>query len=193
MFWLIWCQKSREIPSSLISRLLKPTSQTNFSKQSSTELASCDCVISKVMKFMMKWIRIYTNRLLRELQQDFKVSQKNSALSSTTTYIDKDSTNLRTCTELHGLRPLTGTGFVPQYQIVPYLRVVVHLLNSIITNKRIGIFSAEISTIQAASLRILLIQSQVVSLNRFCSRINYSFVRIYGGPISALFAILQLN
>ena len=47
-------------------------------------------------------------------------------------------------------------------------------------NKRIRIFSAEIFSIQVASLSILLIQSQVVSLNHFGPRIKHSCVSIYG-------------
>ena len=42
-----------------------------------------------------------------------------------------------------------------------------HVLNTINRNKRIRIFSAEIFAIQVASLSILLVQSQVVSLNHF--------------------------
>ena len=42
------------------------------------------------------------------------------------------------------------------------------------------IFSAEIFTIQVASLSILVIQSKVVSLNHFGSKIKHSCLRIFG-------------
>ena len=61
------------------------------------------------------------------------------------------------------------------------LQVAVRVLNTINTNNRIGIFSAEIHvfTLQLASLSILLIQSQVVGLNHFGSRISASCLCIY--------------
>ena len=46
-----------------------------------------------------------------------------------------------------------NSGFVPLQQIRRNLRVVVWVLNTINSHKRIGIFSAEIFTIQVASLR----------------------------------------
>ena len=47
--------------------------------------------------------------------------------------------------------------------------------------KRIGIFSAEIFTIQVAySVEIPLIQLQVVSSNHCGPRIKHSYLRIYG-------------
>ena len=49
------------------------------------------------------------------------------------------------------------------------------------SNKRIGIFFAEIFTIQLSYfIEIPLIQSQVVSSNHFGSRIKYSYLSIYG-------------
>ena len=57
---------------------------------------------------------------------------------------------------------------------------IVCVLNTI-TQKKIGIFSAEIFTIQVAYvIEILLIQSQVLSSNHFGSRIKHSYLRIYG-------------
>ena len=58
---------------------------------------------------------------------------------------------------------------------------VVCVLNTINSNKKIGIFSAEIFAIEVAyCIEILLIQLQVVSSNHFCSRIKHSYLRIYG-------------
>ena len=39
-----------------------------------------------------------------------------------------------------------NSGFIPQYQIIPYAGVVVLILNTINTNKRIRMVSAEIFT-----------------------------------------------
>ena len=60
-------------------------------------------------------------------------------------------------TEFHttGRSKSVNSGFVPQYQIV-------RVLNTIKTNKRIRISSAEIFATQVASLSILLIQSQAI-------------------------------
>ena len=64
---------------------------------------------------------------------------------------------------------------------IGYPRCTVCVLNTINSNKRIGIFSAEIFTIQVAYfIEIFLIQSQVVSSNHFGSRMKHSYLLIYG-------------
>ena len=63
-----------------------------------------------------------------------------------------DLIELSALRQVDALRALTQASNVPQQQIRRHLRVVVCILNTLNSNKRIGIFSAEIFTIQAASL-----------------------------------------
>ena len=78
------------------------------------------------------------------------------------TYVRTDSHVTTKIFEIDGLPNFLGYGAPPK------------------TNNRIRIFYAKIFTIRVASLSILLMQSQVVSLNHFRSRIKHSCLRIYG-------------